>query len=545
MTTETVEPDVQDAEVVETESAAPAPEPPDDDPSLPEDEAEILQPADIEEPTGEVMLHTERGVLALKPDQTVLTPAQQASLVAINIDTEKDPGIIPHVRPFIHMCQVRGLDPWAKEAYLIARGQGRNRKYTMQTGIDGYRKMAASTGRFIRVKEILWTGADDDEKSYRAVVMADGDVVMRRVWFDQWPASRGYPGAAKAIIEHYDTAGNVITTPAVADWSMYAPFSPKKEWRNGQSTKVLDAQGHEILVLNDMWEKGYAHMLGKCAEALAHRKAFPATMSGFYVSEEMARLDQADRSEAAAVQRSARQQAYIDAQQRDQIARGPADPSTSWDADGADLAERATESARAGEPVPARTAVSETLGVLRKTQDTLAEQRAERDAQEAPLRAQEQEARAQESAQTAADVRAQDAPERLEVSAEQRAQWFRGELAFISEEVLKQGIPVLVRRIEKQTQRQYAQFTVDDLAAAVKSLRAPAVSRMRTLGDARAESYAAMEDGVAAPLDVLLGGSGQAAAGVRDPSVPHPFEADDINGICWCERFSDEMIHTV
>src|SRR5205823_1632629 len=54
----------------------------------------------------------------------------------------------------------------------------------------------------------------------------------------------------------------------VAHWSEYAPDP-----------------------MNHMWRQRAAGQLAKCAEALAFRKAFPETLSGLYVNEEM---DQAD-----------------------------------------------------------------------------------------------------------------------------------------------------------------------------------------------------------------------------------------------------------
>lgn len=256
------------------------------------------------------------GSLTLRPNQKELDPEQHWALKAIGIDTQADPGVIPHLRAFVHMCQIRGLDPFAREAYLIGRGKDHNRKYTMQTGIDGYRKMGAATGRFIRVKKRLWTGADDDDRSYVQITDEDGDVVRQRVWYDQWPAGRGNPGAAKVVIEHYDDDGNVTTTAAVADWEMYAPYNDLWEYDPSKNKRVqqFDADRKPIKVLGEMWQKGGPHMLAKCAEALAYRMAFPAKMSGVYITEEMHRLDGEERNRRQREQQDARRAAMQAAQ---------------------------------------------------------------------------------------------------------------------------------------------------------------------------------------------------------------------------------------
>lgn len=235
--------------------------------------AESVQPdqqQDVTDVTGEVTGdievkgHISGGTLAIRADQTEWDPVQREGLAAIGIPTT-GPDAFPagQIVAFLHLCQKRGLDPFAREAYLIARGNGDNRKFTMQVGIDGYRKNAQETGRFIRRVGVYWTGTDDDQRSWR---WDETEEVMKRVWFDQWPAARANPGSAKCVLEHYDEAGNVVRTEAIADWDMYAPLYEKWAWNAQQRKKlpVLDEHGKKIMELGEMWAKGGPHMLAKC-----------------------------------------------------------------------------------------------------------------------------------------------------------------------------------------------------------------------------------------------------------------------------------------
>jgi hypothetical protein len=241
------------------------------------------------------------GYLAFTPDQTDLNEDQKAVLSAIGIDPA-DKRAMPHVRLLIHVSQKRGLSPWDREIYLVKRGWGDNTTYTIQTGIDGYRKLANDTGRIRKGAKWLWTGADDDPSSWREARDPDtGDIVMERVWWNEWPESKGWPGAARAIVYHYDEYGNETFTDAIAHWSMYAPFQEAGDWvwDQQQRKKVkktrYEADGKTpVMELMSMWKKGYQHMLAKCSEALALRKAFPGRTAGIYVSEEMHQADAAD-----------------------------------------------------------------------------------------------------------------------------------------------------------------------------------------------------------------------------------------------------------
>jgi phage recombination protein Bet len=145
---------------------------------------------------------------------------------------------------FLHQCQRTGLDPFAKQIYMIKR----KGKWTIQTGIDGFRLVARRavdrTRGTLGYKDTEWCGPD-------------------RKWVDVWLGSQP-PSAARVTVlrdgEPY---------PAVALYSEYVQY---------------DGDGN----VNSMWKQRAAGQLAKCAEALALRKAYPQDLSGIYTDDEMA-----------------------------------------------------------------------------------------------------------------------------------------------------------------------------------------------------------------------------------------------------------------
>ncbi len=140
-----------------------------------------------------------------------------------------------------------GLDPMSRQIYGIFRWDSRAKDevMTIQVGIDGLRAVAERTGRYAGGSAYLFCGED-------------------KVWTDVW-SEKAKPLAAKALVRKV-LGGVVIETEAVALWSEY-----------GLTTNV--------------WKDKPAHMLGKCAESLALRKAFPQDLSGLYTDDEMGRAD--------------------------------------------------------------------------------------------------------------------------------------------------------------------------------------------------------------------------------------------------------------
>jgi phage recombination protein Bet len=147
------------------------------------------------------------------------------------------------LRLFLYQCKRTGLDPFSKQIYCIQRSEGGRRKMTIQTGIDGYRIIADRTGRY--------APGDDTTYSYD-----DGKVE-----------------SATAFVKKRTSDGTWHVVSSTAFFSEYAGFT-----RDGK--------------LTHMWKEKPHVMLGKCAEALALRRAFPAELSGIYTAEEMSKADE-------------------------------------------------------------------------------------------------------------------------------------------------------------------------------------------------------------------------------------------------------------
>jgi phage recombination protein Bet len=244
------------------------------------------------------------GSLAITPDQTRWTAEQVAALM--DHCGLKD---VPQgdAYAFLHLCQRTGLDPWAREIYLIGRkvrekNQPDRMKYQAQTGIDGYRHIAERTGVYGGRLGPYWCGPDGNWKD---------------VWLSDEP-----PAAARVGIVRKD-----IDSPFYGTVS-YREYVPMTDvWENGRRTGEQKPQG--------LWSKMPAHMLAKCAEALAIRTAFPRQVGGVYVEEEMHQAD----AEAEAAEKAAA--AERRAQQRRELVRpwGPGEPASPADTAPADVVE--------------------------------------------------------------------------------------------------------------------------------------------------------------------------------------------------------------
>ena len=169
--------------------------------------------------------------LAVTGEQSWWNDKQEAALKQIGLSNAPK----AELAVFLHYAQRTGLDPFARQIYMIERGG----RYTIQASIDGLRIVAQRSGEYAGQVGPFWCGEDG---------------VWTDVWLEKTP-----PVAAKVGVMRLG-----FTEPlwGVAKFDSYNANSP-------------------------IWKKMPDTMIAKCAEALALRKAFPNDLSGIYTSEEM------------------------------------------------------------------------------------------------------------------------------------------------------------------------------------------------------------------------------------------------------------------
>lgn len=161
----------------------------------------------------------------------------------MGVDGKGMPRPIEELAYFLRVAHKAGLDPIAKQIHVVYRWDSKlgREKMAIQTGIDGLRLIAQRSTEY--------AGQDD-------VVYESEDVE--------------YPKWAKVTVYRFNkNIGERIPYTATARWKEYCP--------TGKDGKPMI-----------MWAKMPFLMLGKVAEALALRKAFPQELSGLYSEDEMA-----------------------------------------------------------------------------------------------------------------------------------------------------------------------------------------------------------------------------------------------------------------
>jgi phage recombination protein Bet len=169
------------------------------------------------------------------PAQKSQTPMIADEQIKILRDTVFKELSEPEMKFAVQVCNRTGLDPFVRQIHFVKRWnekKGQN-EIAIQTGIDGFRLQAQRTGEYAGSDDVVFDNEDSPTKA---------TVTVYRI-----------------------VQGNRCAYTATARWKEFYPG---------------DKQGF-------MWKAKPCVMLGKCAEAQALRKAFPAELSGFYTPEEM------------------------------------------------------------------------------------------------------------------------------------------------------------------------------------------------------------------------------------------------------------------
>ncbi|WP_406303660.1 recombinase RecT [Streptomyces sp. NBC_00885] len=260
------------------------------------------------------------------------TPATGASAIVLRADQDEfdhkqlstlaliSPGLAAaprgHLAMFFHYCVRTGLDPFARQIYMIGRTNWKaaenpdepDKTWTIQTGIDGFRTVAHRAA-----------AKAEESISYEDTVYYDSEGKAHEVWL-----SKAYPAAVKVTVLR-----GAARFPFIARWDEFAPTYYDRK--------------NSTYVVAKMWQQMPAHMLRKCAEAGSLRMAAPQDLSGVYVDEEM------EQADAEAVVRIAE-----DATQRLRAAAGLEEAAGGEQA--ASGEETADRTAREDEPAPKKRA---------------------------------------------------------------------------------------------------------------------------------------------------------------------------------------------
>lgn len=171
----------------------------------------------------------------LAPNTAPLVTSEQYDLIRRTVAKDATP---EELQLYLHDCQRQGVHPLDKLIYFTKRAG----KYTPVTSIDLLRSRAADTGEHAGTDQPIYCGVPEGDDFVASVT------VYRMV------------------------QGQRCSWTASARWAEYKP-GPNQDM---------------------MWKKMPHLMLGKCAEALALRKAFPRQLAGIYTQEEMAQSGRVD-----------------------------------------------------------------------------------------------------------------------------------------------------------------------------------------------------------------------------------------------------------
>ena len=199
--------------------------------------------------------------LAIRAGQIAWDDTQLAALTQLGIKDASD----GDKSVFLHQCQRTGLDPFARQIYMIGRNEKKNErqgdrwvekwtvKWTIQTGIEGWRVIRDRAERREGVRGILsrFTYYDPEGAEYK-------------VWVRREP-----PVACEVTYTVIEASGREVPYTSVLRFSEYV------QMKDGRAIAQWAPDAKPV------------HMLEKCTEADVYRRAFPQDFSGVYLDDAM------------------------------------------------------------------------------------------------------------------------------------------------------------------------------------------------------------------------------------------------------------------
>src|SRR3990167_1935089 len=157
------------------------------------------------------------------------------------------------LKMFVQVCRGAQLNPFMKQVHFVKRWDSREAREAgaIQVGIDGFRAVAEGSGAY----------AGNDDPVY------EGEKDIEIAATQKSPAKKVVVPLKATVTVYKIVEGQRYAFTATSRWSEYYP-GPKMGFQ---------------------WHIRPFLMLGKTAEALALRKAFPKLLSGMYAQEEMDR----------------------------------------------------------------------------------------------------------------------------------------------------------------------------------------------------------------------------------------------------------------
>jgi phage recombination protein Bet len=199
--------------------------------------------------------HHPATALAIQPGQISWDSTQLAALGQLGLEDAGD----GDRAVFLHVCQRTGLDPFARQIYMIGRNEkvpgtqnSWRKKWTIQTGIDGFRVNRSRAEKDAGVRGVLGRA-----------LFYDLEGNEHKVWVQQRP-----PAACEITYTVRGRDGGETPYTSVLRFTEYCQ---------------TDKDGNLIA----QWKTKPAHMLEKCTEADVYRKAFPQDFSGIYLDDTM------------------------------------------------------------------------------------------------------------------------------------------------------------------------------------------------------------------------------------------------------------------